>query len=56
MLLLITRPLPSDGGVAEDHGVPETGKLPRVWTRGRTERSPKSERRKESVGGQCRTR
>ena len=36
-LLLITRPLPRDGGMAEDHGAPETAKLPRVWTRGRRE-------------------
>ena len=31
--------------------------LPRVWTRGhRDTESPKSERRKESVAGQCRIR
>ena len=35
MLLLFTRPLPRDGGMAEDHGPPEAGQLPRVWTRGR---------------------
>ena len=35
MLLLITRPLPRDGGMAEDHGAPEAGQLSRVWTRGR---------------------
>ena len=36
-LLLFTRPLPRDGNMAEDHGAPEAGKLPRVWTRGRKE-------------------
>ena len=29
--------LPRDGGMAEDHGAPEAGQLPRVWTRGRKE-------------------
>ena len=33
-MLLFTRPLPRDGGMAED---PEAGQLLRVWTRGRTE-------------------
>ena len=43
--------------MAEDHGAPEAGQLPRAWTRGRKEtESPKSERRKESVAGQCRMR
>ena len=37
LLLLITRPLPRDGGMAEDHGVPEAEQLHRVWTRGRKE-------------------
>ena len=37
LLLLITRPFPRDGGMAEDHGAPEAGQLPRVWTIGRTE-------------------
>ena len=37
LLLLFTRPLPRDGGMAEDHGAPEAGQLPRVWTRGRKE-------------------
>ena len=37
LLLLFTRPLPKDGGMAEDHGAPEAGQLPRVWTRGRKE-------------------
>ena len=37
MLLLFTRPLPRDGGMVEDHGAPEDGQLPRVWTRGRKE-------------------
>ena len=37
LLLLITRPLPREGGMAEDHGAPEAGQLPRVWTRGHKE-------------------
>ena len=37
LLLLVTRPLPRDGGMAEDHGAPEAEQLPRVWTRGRKE-------------------
>ena len=37
LLLLVTRPLPRDGGMAEDHGAPEAGQLTRVWTRGHTE-------------------
>ena len=35
--LVVTRPLPRDGGMAEYHGAPEAGQLLRVWTRGRTE-------------------
>ena len=35
--LLFTRPLPRDGGMAEDHGAPEAEQLPRAWTRGRRE-------------------
>ena len=37
VLLLVTRPLSTDGGMAGDHGAPESGKLSRVWTRGRKE-------------------
>ena len=37
LLLLITRPLPRDGGMAEDHGAPEAEQLSRVWTRGHRE-------------------
>ena len=37
LLLLFTRPLSRDGGMSEDHGAPEAGQLPRVWTRGRRE-------------------
>ena len=37
LLLLFTRPLSRDGGMAEDHGAPEAGQLPRVWTRGHKE-------------------
>ena len=57
MLLLFTRPLMRDGGMAEDHGAPEAKQLSRARTRGRREiESPKSKRRKESVAGQCRMR
>ena len=38
--------------MAGDHGAPEAGQLPSTWTR----ESPKRERRKESVAGQCRMR
>ena len=31
------QPFPRDGGMAEDHGAPEAGQLPRAWTRGRRE-------------------
>ena len=37
LLLLFTRPLPRGGGMAEDHGAPEAGKLHKAWTRGRRE-------------------
>ena len=37
LLLLFTRPLPRDGGMAENHGAPEAGQLPRFWTRGHKE-------------------
>ena len=37
LLLLFTRPLLRDRGMAGDHGAPEAGELPRVWTRGRRE-------------------
>ena len=37
LLLLFTRPLPRDGGMAEDHGALEAGQLPRVWIRGHKE-------------------
>ena len=37
LLLLITRLLPRDGGMADNHGASEAEQLPRVWTRGRRE-------------------
>ena len=37
LLLLFTRTLLRDGGMAEDQEAPEAGQLPRVWTRGRKE-------------------
>ena len=41
--------------MAKNHGAPEAGLLPKTSTRGRKKReSPKSERRRESVAGQCR--
>ena len=56
--VVVVYPTPSEGwGHAEDHGAPEIGQLSRVWTRGRRDReSPKSERREQSVAGQCRMR
>ena len=36
-MLLITRLLPRDGGMAEDHGALEARQHSRAWTRGRTE-------------------
>ena len=33
--VVVTRLLPRDGGMAEDHGAPEAGQLLKVWTRGR---------------------
>ena len=38
VVVVVGYPAPSEGwGMTEDHGAPEAGKLPRVWTRGRTE-------------------
>ena len=31
----VTRSLPRDGGMANEHGAPEAGQLLRAWTRGR---------------------
>ena len=43
--------------MAEDHGAPEAGQLPRVWTRDRTEtKTPQRASGAESVAGQCRMR
>ena len=36
-VVIITRPLPRNEGMAEDSGAPEAGQLPRAWTRGRRE-------------------
>ena len=54
VVVVVTQPLPKDGGMAENHGAPEPGQLPRACTAGRKE--TKSERRKESVTGHCRMR
>ena len=35
--VVVTRLLPRNGGMAEDHGVPEAGKRPTAWTGGRME-------------------
>ena len=35
--VVVTRPLPRDGCMAEDHGATEAGQISRVWTRGRKE-------------------
>ena len=40
--VVVTRPLPRDGGLAEDHGALEAGQLPKAWTR----------RHKETESGQ----
>ena len=37
LLLLITKRLPRNGGMTENHGAPEAGQLPRAWARGRRE-------------------
>ena len=37
LVVVVDYPTPRDGGMMEDHGAPEAGKLPRVWTRGRKE-------------------
>ena len=34
-VVVVTPPLPRDGGMAEDHGAPEAGQLRRDWTSGR---------------------
>ena len=43
LLLLVTRPLPRDEGMAEYHGAPEAGQLSRVWTRGRNKTESRQE-------------
>ena len=47
-LVVVTRLLPRDGGMAEDHGAPEAGQFSRAYTRDRrkTRESPKSEGRR----------
>ena len=37
VVVVVTRPLPRDRGMAEDHGAPEAGQLPRAWTSDRRE-------------------
>ena len=31
-LVVVIRLIPRDGGMAEDHGAPEAGQLPKAWT------------------------
>ena len=58
LLLLVTQPLPRNRSMAEGHGAPEAGQLPRVWTRGskETESRQRASGAKKSVAGQCRMR
>ena len=37
LYVVVTRQLPRDGGMAEDHGAPEAGQFSRAWVRGRKE-------------------
>ena len=36
-VVVVTRPLPRNGGMVENHGAPKAGLLPRARTRGRRE-------------------
>ena len=36
-VVIVTQPLPRDGGMAENHGAPEAGQLARAWSRGSRE-------------------
>ena len=54
LLLLVTRPLPRDGGMSRDHGAPEAGQLPRVWTRGRRETESRQRVRSWTVQNEMR--
>ena len=37
VVVVVTRPLPRDGGMAKHHGAPEAGQLPKASTRDRKE-------------------
>ena len=37
VVVVATRLLPRDGSIAEDHGAPEAGKIPKAWSRDRKE-------------------
>ena len=56
VVVVVTRPISRDGGMAEDLRSPEAGQLPRPWIRGRRETGShqKASGRNESVAGQCR--
>ena len=58
LIVVVGYPTPFKGwGHGRRPWSPRTVQLPRVWTRGcRETQSPKSERRKESIAGQCRMR
>ena len=47
-VVVVTRPLPSDGCMAEDHGAPEARQIPRVWTRDRGETKNRQRASKEA--------
>ena len=47
VVVVVIRPIPRDGGMAEDHGAPEAAKLPKAWTGDCKER--KRERERERV-------
>ena len=55
-VVVVTQSLLRDGGMAEDHGAPEAGQLPRSEPEVVKRQLPKSEQRKESVAGTCRMR
>ena len=46
VVVVVTRPLPRDGGLVGDHGAPEAGQLSTAWTKVRRDRElTKSKRR-----------
>ena len=47
VVVVVIRPIPRDGGMAEDHGAPEAAQLPNAWTGDCKEREREREREKE---------